>query len=91
MANKEKTLEQLKAELEQAQTAYEFAVKEAKRKEAEEAERKKAELAAIKEKREAEIMEAESRLEELLVAYNRDYGVYRSNNAALPSWLYWFL
>ena len=38
-----------------------------------------------------EIAEAESKLEELLVAYNKDYGVYKSVNKTLPSWFYWFL
>lgn len=91
MAKNEKTLEQLYAELEQAQAAYELAKKFAEQKEKEEAERKRAELAAVKEKREAEIAEAESKLEELLVAYNKDYGVYKSVNKTLPSWFYWFL
>ena len=91
MANKEKTLEQLKAELEQAQAAYEIAKKLAEQKEKEEAERKRAEFAAVKEKRKAEIAEVESKLEELLVAYNKDYGAYVSSNSNLPSWLYWFI
>ncbi len=91
MANKEKTLEQLKVELEQAQAAYEIAKKLAEQKEKEEAERKRAELAAVKEKRRAEIAEVESKLEELLVAYNKDYGAYVSDNPNLPTWLYWFV
>ena len=91
MANKDKTLEQLYEEAIQAQKAYEAAKKLDEQKKQEEVERKRAELELAKEKRIAEIEETASKLETLLTAYNKDYGVYKSRNTALPYWLYWFL
>lgn len=77
MANKEeKTLEQLKAEAELAQVAYETAKREAAKKEFEEAQRKKAELAAEKDKRKKEVDDAVKNAIELIKAYNEDYGKY---------------
>ena len=76
MANKEKTLEQLKAEAELATQAYNIALKAEEQKKKEEAEKKKAELAAVKEKRYQEVQDAEKRLIELKSAYIKDYGSY---------------
>lgn len=77
MANKEeKTLEQLKAEAEQAQKAYDDKRKELARKEAEEVERKRLKLVAEKDKRKKEVDDAVSKAIELIKAYNEDYGKY---------------
>ena len=76
MANKEKTLEQLKAEAELATIAYETAWREEEKKKKEAEEKKKAELAAVKEKRYKEIQDAEQKLIKLKNAYIRDYGCY---------------
>ena len=78
MANKEKTLEQLKAEAELATQAYKLALKEEEQKKKEEAEKKRAELAAVKEKRYQEVRDAENKFIELKTAYMNDYGVYSS-------------
>lgn len=80
MANKEKTLEQLKAEAELATQAYNIALKAEEQKKKEEAEKKKAELAAVKEKRYAEIAEARTTYYKLINDYVRDYGEYLSCN-----------
>ena len=48
-----------------------------------EEENRKAELAAEREKREKEIADLMSKLEKLLVAYNRDYGAYRTNRTGI--------
>lgn len=74
--NENKTLEQLKAELEQAQQAFDAAKKLAEQKEKEEAERKKAELAAEKSKRKKEIEEAKNHYCTLIKQYIADYGSY---------------
>ena len=74
--NENKTLEQLKAELEQAQKAFDAAKKLAEQKEAEEAERKKAELAAEKVKRKKDIEEVESHYINLVRQFIKDYGSY---------------
>jgi hypothetical protein len=77
MANKEeKTLEQLKADIEQAQKAYDDKKKEIAKKEFEEAERKRVELAAEKDKRKKEVDDAVKNAIELIKAYNADYGTY---------------
>ena len=82
MAKKEeKTLEQLKAEAELAQAAYELAKKEAEQKEFEEAQRKKAKLEAEKEKRRQEIEEAEKHYQDLVKKYVEDYGQYEVNHS----------
>lgn len=74
--NENKTLEQLKAELEQAQQAFDVAKKLAEQKEKEETERKKAELAAEKNKRKEEIKEAENHYRTLVKQFIKDYGSY---------------
>lgn len=74
--NEKKSLEQLKAEMEQAQKAYDDAKKEIVRKEAEEADRKKAELALNKEKRKKEIKDVEKHYHDLVKQYIKDYGSY---------------
>ena len=74
--NENKTLEQLKAELEQAQQAFDVAKKLAEQKEKEETERKKAELAAEKNKRKEEIKEAENHYRALVKQFIKDYGSY---------------
>lgn len=81
MANKEenKTLEQLKKELAQAQAAYTLAKKLAEQKEKEEAERKRAELAAEKDKRKKEIEEAEKHYHNLIKRFIEDYGSYETS------------
>ena len=76
MANKEKTLEELKEELDLATKAYNLALQAEEQKKKEEAERKKAELAAVKEKRYQEVRDAENKFIELKTAYMNDYGVY---------------
>lgn len=77
MVNKtEKTLEQLKEEVELATKAYNLALKAEEQKKKEEAERKKAELAAAKEKRYAEIEEARKIYYKLINDYVKDYGEY---------------
>lgn len=77
MANKEKTLEELKVEAELAQKAYEAAKKLEEQKQKEEAMRKRAELEAVKEKRKAEIEEAEKHYKTLIKNYIKDYGSYQ--------------
>ena len=77
MANKEKTLEQLQAELEQAQRAYNAAKQLEEQRKKEEAERKRAELELVKAKRKAEIEEAEKNYHTLLKNYIKDYGSYQ--------------
>lgn len=74
--NENKTLEQLKAELEQAQQAFDAAKKLAEQKEKEETERKRAELAAEKNKRKEEIREAENHYRALVKQFIKDYGSY---------------
>ncbi len=76
MANKEKTLEQLKVEAELATQAYNLALKAEEQKKKEEAERKKAELAAVKEKRKKEVDDAIDNAMELLKKYIEDYGSF---------------
>ena len=83
MANKEKTLEELKVEAELAQKAYANALKAEEQKKKAEEEKKRAELAAVREKREEEIADLMSKLEKLLVAYNKDYGAYRTNRSGI--------
>lgn len=83
MANKEKTLEELKVEAELAQKAYATALKAEEQKKKAEEEKKRAELAAVREKREEEIADLMSKLEQLLVEYNRDYGAYRTNRSGI--------
>ena len=77
MAKTEKTLEQLQAEFEQAQKAYEEAKKLAEQKAKEEAELKRLELAKVKETRKKEVDDAIAHAFELLNAYTEDYGSYR--------------
>lgn len=81
MANKEKTLEELKVEAELAQKAYEAAKKLEEQKKKEEAMRKRAELEAVKEKRKAEISEAEKHYKTLLKNYIKDYGSYQATHS----------
>jgi capsule polysaccharide export protein KpsE/RkpR len=81
MANKEKTLEELKVEAELAQKAYETAKKLEEQKQKEEAMRKRAELEAVKEKRKAEIAEAEKHYKTLIKNYIKDYGSYQVVNS----------
>ena len=76
MANKEKSLEELKKELEQAQEAYDLKQKEIALKEAEAAERKRAELEAEKNKRKEEIEKAKRHYLDLIQQYIKDYGRY---------------
>lgn len=82
MANKEdKTLEQLKAELEKAQKTYEAVKKLTEQKEKEEAERKRAELAAERDSRQKEIEEAEKHYLSLIKKFIEDYGNYEMTNS----------
>lgn len=76
MANKEKTLEELYAEMEQAQKAYTAAKKLDEQKKKEEAERKKAELALQKEKRKKEADDAIKKATNLVREYIEDYGSF---------------
>lgn len=81
MANKEeKTLEQLKAEFEQAQKAFNDKKEEIIQKEKEEAKRKQAELEAKKEVRKKEVDDAITNAIKLIKAYNEDYGAYSIAN-----------
>ena len=80
MAKTEKTLEQLQAELEQAQKAYEDAKKLDEQKRAAAAELKRLELAKVKENRKKEVDDAVNRAIDLLKAYNEDYGTYSFND-----------
>ena len=91
MAKENKSLEQLKTEAEQAQKVYEDAKKAVAQKEAEEAARKQAELIATREMREAELEEAGKKFEELLIAYNKDYGPYKTNRRTSPYLWRWFI
>lgn len=77
MANKEKTLEELKVEAELAQKAYEAAKKLEEKKKKEEADRKRAELELVKEARRAEIEKAEKHYKTLIKNYIKDYGSYQ--------------
>lgn len=92
MANKEKTLEELKVEAELAQKAYELAWKAEEQKKKVEEEKKKAALAAEKEKRYAEVEEARKKYKDLFNAYVKDYGYYTTTDeGVVPSILRWFL
>lgn len=74
--NENKTLEQLQAELEQAQKAYDLMKKEVAQKEAEEVARKKTELAEKKDKRRKEIEEVGRHYHTLIKQFIKDYGSY---------------
>jgi hypothetical protein len=76
MANKEKTLEELKVEVELAQKAYADAlrVEEQKKKTAEE--KRMAKLAVEKEKRKKEVDDAIDNAIELIKKYIKDYGSF---------------
>ncbi len=98
MANKEKTLEQLYAEMEQAQMAYNTAKKLEEQKKKEEAERKMAELALEKDKRKKEVDDAVENAVELVKKYIEDYGSFSiTDNVNYLSFLFggkpsrWFL
>lgn len=91
MANKEKTLEELKVEAELAQKAYELAWKAEEQKKKAEEEKKKAALAAEKEKRYAEVEEARKKYKDLFIAYVKDYGYYTTTDESVaPSIFRWF-
>ena len=94
MANKEKTLEELREEAELAQKAYDIALKAEEQKKKAEEEKKRAELAAVKEKRYKEIQDTERKLIELKTAYIKDYGSYsviRTSNDPIVALLNAFL
>ena len=74
----EKSLEELKQELEAAQKMYETLRQSVKEKEVEENERKRAKLALEKENRTKIIEEKERELVSLVNEYIRDYGEYKS-------------
>ena len=76
MAKTEKTLEQLQAELEKAQKAYDDAKKLDEQKRAAAAELKRLELAKVKENRKKEVDDAINRAIDLLKTYIEDYGDY---------------
>ena len=80
MANKEKTLEQLKAEAELAAMAYETAWRAEEQKKKEEEKRKKEELALQKENRKKEVDDAISKAVNLVKGYIEDYGSYSIND-----------
>lgn len=73
----EKSLEELKQELEAAQKMYETLRQSVKEKEVEENERKRAKLALEKENRTKIIEEKEKELVSLVNEYIRDYGEYK--------------
>ena len=75
MAEK-KTLEQLKAEAEKAQKAYDNAKAELIKKEKEEEELKKAKLVAEKVKRKEELENAIKHYQTLMANFIKDYGSY---------------
>lgn len=77
--NENKTLEQLRAELEQAQKVCGDIQKNIAQKETEEANRKKAELNAQKNKRKKEIEEAAKHYQTLIKEFIKDYGSYTAN------------
>lgn len=92
MANKEKTLEELKVEAELAQKAYELAWKAEEQKKKAEEEKKRAALVAEKEKRYAEVEEARKKYKDLFSAYVKDYGYYTiTDESVAPSIFRWFL
>lgn len=74
----EKSLEELKKELETAQKSYEALREFVKEKEAEESERKRAKLALEKENRKKAIEEKEAELIALIREYIKDYGSYKT-------------
>lgn len=76
MANKEKTLEQLKEEALQAQKVYDEAKRLDAQKRRKEAERKMAELEVEKEKRKKEVDDAIDNAIVLLKKYTEDYGSF---------------
>jgi capsule polysaccharide export protein KpsE/RkpR len=91
MANKEKTLEELRIEAELAKKAYEAAKKLDEQKKKEEAERKKAELALEHDKRKKEVDDAINHAANLIKTYNEDYGTYVMTHKNLASYLLDFL
>lgn len=74
--NKNKSLAELKEELEQAKKAYELVQQFYEKKEQEEAEKHKAKLVAEKEARKAEVDACIAHCKELVKAYINDYGDY---------------
>ena len=77
--NEEKTLEQLKAEYEQAQKAFNDKKAEIEKQEAEATERKKAKLALEKNNRKEEIKKAKRYYLDLVKQYLDDYGSYEDS------------
>lgn len=74
----EKSLEELKKELETAQKAYAAMQDIVNKREAEEKQKKRAELALEKEKRKKVIEEKEEELVNLIHDYIKDYGSYKT-------------
>jgi phage-related minor tail protein len=95
MNNNEKTLEQLKKELEDAKNALATIQKTVEEKEAEEEKQRQAKLAAEKEARRAEIEAAEKHLIKLKSEFAKDYGsysavrTYSTNSRNIPDYLSW--
>ena len=77
MTNKDnKSLEELKEELEQAKKVYEYIQQSYEKKEKEETEKRKAKLEAEKTDRRKKVDEAFKQYNKLLQAYLDDYGTY---------------
>lgn len=77
-ANNEKTLDELKAELEAARKAYASIQDSVNKREAEEKEKKRAQLALERDKRKKVIEEKEEELVNLIYDYIKDYGSYKT-------------
>ena len=92
----EKTIEELRRELEIAQEAYKSAKEAVKQREVEETERKRVKLAIEKENRKKMLEEKEDELIRLINEYIKDYGSYKncyhvSGNAEWHDLGDWFL
>ena len=95
MQNNEKTLEQLKEELEAAKTTLATIQEAVDQKEAEEEKQRQTKLAEEKEARRAEIEATEKRLIKLKAEFAKDYGSYSSvrtystGTRNIPDYLKW--
>lgn len=88
---REKTLEELKKEYEDAQSKYNALKETIKKRETEEAKKKEAALASEKAARRKEIEDKMRELEKLEKAYVNDYGYYSYSSESDPFSYLWHL
>lgn len=93
MEKKEKTLEQIKLEVEAKRNAYEEIKKQYAQMEQEEENRRQAELALEKEKRYKEVIDAMDKADELRSKFVKDYGwfTYHSETSGPSADTQWLI